>query len=199
MSSPREWADRAALRALEESYLAAADPWRGSGFHGGPERWRQEREPILEAITRDGHILDVGCANGLLLESLVQWAGERSIRLVPHGVDVGPGLVALARQRLPDFADNIHAGDIWRWVPPRRYEYVYSVIDCAEASRLAEYARLLLVRMVAAGGRLILGAYATRQSQAQDPAAMLGGALGIAGMCSVGGPARSRFVWLDAP
>jgi len=39
------------LQALEEAYLHNSDPVEQSGFYGGPERWRAEREPILAAIS----------------------------------------------------------------------------------------------------------------------------------------------------
>ena len=99
------------LEALESSYLREDDPIRQSGFGGGPERWRSEREPILDAIDGDGDILDIGCANGYLLECLVTWGRERGLSLVPHGVDQGSRLIELARARLPDFHSNFHVGN----------------------------------------------------------------------------------------
>ncbi|MFH1269218.1 MAG: class I SAM-dependent methyltransferase, partial [Planctomycetota bacterium] len=77
----------ATLDALERSYLRETDPIRGSGFGGGPERWRNEREPLLNGVAGDGNILDVGCANGHLLACLMKWGGERGLRMTPHGVD----------------------------------------------------------------------------------------------------------------
>jgi hypothetical protein len=59
------------LKALELAYLKSDDPIEQSSFGGGKERWRAEREPILEAIAASGDLLDVGCANGYLLECLV--------------------------------------------------------------------------------------------------------------------------------
>jgi SAM-dependent methyltransferase len=189
----------AALRRLEEAYLASDDPYHGSGFHGGAERWRAEREPILKAIDRDGDILDVGCANGLLLHSLVMWARQRAITLTPHGLDIGPQLVAHARRRLPAYAANLHVGDIWHWQPPQRYDFVYSVCDCAPAGRLAEYARLLLGSVVGHQGRLILGSYATAEGAAQrlEPELSEAGFV-ITGSAVVGKPARSVFLWMNA-
>ena len=75
------------LRALEGSYLRETDPIRQSGFGGGPERWRTERALVLDAVPDDGDFLDVGCANGYLLECLVQWGDEQHVRLTPYGVD----------------------------------------------------------------------------------------------------------------
>src|SRR5918995_3302191 len=89
------------LRALEAVYLAADDPRGGSGFRGDADRWERLRRPIAAAIDRDGTFLDVGCANGHLLECLVGWAGAEGHRIVPYGLDVSAGLIARARERLP--------------------------------------------------------------------------------------------------
>lgn len=70
------------LRQLEETYVRSADPVRQSGFSGGAERWRREREPILQALCEPGgDLLDVCCANGYLLESLVEWGRGRNLHI----------------------------------------------------------------------------------------------------------------------
>src|SRR5262245_18750715 len=94
------------LESLEPAYLQSDDPIRQSGFGGGAARWRAEREPLLAAIEKDGALLDVGCANGFLLECLLQWSQPRGLTLTPHGIDMGPRLVELARARLPLYAAN---------------------------------------------------------------------------------------------
>jgi hypothetical protein len=76
------------LAKLEAAYLRESDPIRQSGFHGGPARWRGERSPILRAIPRSGTLLDVGCANGYLLESLMSWGSESGLTPTPYGVEV---------------------------------------------------------------------------------------------------------------
>ena len=135
------------LKKLEESYLAEGDPIRQSGFGGGPVRWRAEREPILEAIEMDGDLLDVGCANGFLLECLVEWAGERGIALAPYGIDQGAKLIEIARQRLPAYKSNFYVGNVWDWEPPRQFQYVYTMHDCVPIEFLEEYLQRLLVRI----------------------------------------------------
>jgi hypothetical protein len=67
------------IRGLEAAYLRETDPIRQSGFAGGADRWRSEREPILCAVEGDGDLLDLGCANGFLSECLATWAGERGL------------------------------------------------------------------------------------------------------------------------
>ena len=186
------------MRGLEDAYLAEADPIVQSGFHGGPKRWREERGPILDAVFGDGDILDVGCANGFLLECLVRWAAERGITLTPHGVDYGPRLTALARTRVP--AGTFHVANAWEWVPPRRYRYVYGLIDCVPEEFAGEYARRLRDRCVAPGGRLILGYYGSR-SQKRPPwdmaARLRAWNLDVAGAAWGGDPPITSFAWTD--
>jgi len=53
-------------------------------FWPGPaEAWRPSREVILEAVHKNGTILDVGCANGVLLRDLCLRAKEGGTDLVP--------------------------------------------------------------------------------------------------------------------
>jgi hypothetical protein len=63
------------LRILESAYLRGDTPRQGSGFGGDEQAWRQARWHITEDIVTDGTFLDVGCANGLLLESVAAWCG----------------------------------------------------------------------------------------------------------------------------
>ena len=189
------------LRELEASYVRESDPIRQSGFAGGAERWRLEREPILDSIQEDGGILDIGCANGYLLESLVAWARERGISLTPFGVDQGTRLIALARQRLSMYADHFYVGNAWDWEPPQRYRYVYSVHDCVPDQFLAPFVGRLLRSTVAPGGTLILGAYGSR-SRGIEPRELkqwlVAHGFAPTGGVTVGEPPISRFVWLAA-
>ena len=197
---PAEFIER--LRALEDSYLRETDPIRASGFGGGAERWRAEREPLLDGVEGSGDLLDVGCANGYLLACLIQWSDERGLRLIPHGVDISLALVELARTQLPDFASNLHVGDSWTWSPPRRYEYVYAVYDCVPLDYLAEYVIRLLDRVVEDGGRLIIGSYGSRSKGLApfDIAGFLESAGHVVAGTSFGGsPVMARFAWVDKP
>lgn len=188
------------LELLEESYLADDDPIRQSGFGGGPQRWRAEREPILDAVESDGELLDVGCANGYLLECLIQWGKEQGAALVPYGIDQGTGLIKLARERLPEFRENFYSGNAWDWIPPGIFRYVYSLYDCVPPEYLEEYIHRLLARMVAPGGRLIIGAYGS-SSEGKPPfdvATFLKSiGLKVTGVTEGGDPPVARFAWTD--
>lgn len=89
---PEAWYARQ-RSVLEHAYLASDDPHEQSGFAGDPARWRRARRPIVEAIHRDVSLLDVGCANGLLMESLAEWAAEEGWRIEPYGLDISEALV----------------------------------------------------------------------------------------------------------
>ncbi len=113
-------------------------------------------------MTGDGDFLDIGCANGYLAECLVVWASVRGIQLTPHGIDVGPRLIAEAHRRLPQFAANFHVANGWGWRPGRRFRYVYTLSDCVPPEMLGEYAGRLLDWLVEPHGRLIGGSYGSR-------------------------------------
>jgi len=189
------------IESLETFYLQETDPTLQSGFSGGAVRWRRERGPILGAIDTDGDILDVGCANGYLLECLVAWGREKGLVLTPFGLDIGPRLIDLAKRRMPQFADHFWVGNGWDWLPPRRFRYVYGLYDCVPVGYLAEYAERLLQRAVAPGGRLILGAYGSR-SRLEEPFDIAGflHATGfvVAGTATGSSPPLTRFAWIDA-
>jgi SAM-dependent methyltransferase len=149
------------VEVYEEGYLASDDPRRQSGFGGDEARWEAARRPIVEAIDRDGSFLDVGCANGYLLESIVRWS-ER--RIEPYGLDFSPRLVALARARLPHWAGRIFLGDVLEWEPPRRFDFVRTELVYAPEERRPELVGRLLGRVVEPGGRLIVCGYGSPRS-----------------------------------
>ena len=187
------------MTSLEEAYLAGEDPMRQSGFSGGRERWVAERSPIVHAIDRAGDFLDVGCANGLLLEDIVAWAARSGHVIVPHGLDIGPGLIGLATQRLPEFAPNLVAADAWSWAPGRTWDYVFGLVGLAPDELACDWF-FRLAGWVVPGGRLIVGSYGSRSRGIEpvDVARVLEGCgCGVAGSASGGEPAISNFAWCD--
>ena len=64
-----EWYERV-KRALTTAYLAGGNPRAESGHSGDEAHWERARSLVAEAIDRDGTFLDVGCANGYLMESV---------------------------------------------------------------------------------------------------------------------------------
>jgi len=184
-------------RNLESAYLESDDPMVQSGFSGGRGRWVSERSPLVKAIDRDGDFLDVGCANGLLAEDVVIWAAERGFSLTPHGIDLGIGLVELARGRLPSFSENFFVADAWAWEPGRRWAFVYTVLDLAPADLWCQWLQRLM-EWVEPGGRLIVGSYGSRKRDiAPDDVekVMRGCGLSVEGASPGGDPTTSRFAW----
>jgi SAM-dependent methyltransferase len=140
---------------FERHYLAAVEPTAQSGCSTGAEGWEIGRRPIVSAIHRSGTFLDVGCANGLLMESLVRWS-DHSVE--PYGLDFAAGLVELARRRLPQWADRIFHGDALEWQAPQHFDFVRTELVYAPEARRRELAERLL-GWVAPGGRLIVCGY----------------------------------------
>jgi hypothetical protein len=187
------------LRELEKSFLTEQDPIRQSGFGGGEKRWRKERELILDAVDGDGEFLDVGCANGYLLQCLMEWGKERGILLTPYGIDQGAGLIELARKRHPHYADHFWVANAWDWEPSRKFRYVYSLYDCVPEPFLFRYVKKLLQRYVKKPGTLIIGAYGSNSRN--RPAFDVADFLEKGGFTIVGASDRrelpvSRIAWI---
>jgi GNAT superfamily N-acetyltransferase/SAM-dependent methyltransferase len=145
----------------EEAYLQADGPRAQSGFGGDEARWEAARQPIAEAIDRSGTFLDVGCANGYLLESLVRWSAHP---IEPYGLDSAPGLVELARERLPHWPDRIFLGDALTWEPPRRFDFVRTELLYVPERRQADLVARLLADVLSPGSRLIVCGYGSPRS-----------------------------------
>ena len=195
---PRDFIRR--IKALESSYLKHTDPILQSGFGGGEVRWRLEREPILNAVMSDGDFLDIGCANGYLLECLIAWSFEKGITLVPYGIDIGVRLIELARRRFLRYSDHFFVAKAWNWVPQRRFKYVYTLRDYVPDNFLAKYVKKLLNSAVEPNGTLIIGAYGsyTEDYPAPNIAEILREmAFPVTGSASVGTLPAARFAWID--
>jgi SAM-dependent methyltransferase len=146
---------------FEAAYLAGDNPRAQSGFGGDEARWEAARRPIADAIDRDGTFLDIGCASGHLLESLVDWA---PFRIEPYGLDLAPALAELARRRLPQWADRIFVGNALTWDSPRPFDFVRTELVYVPAERKRGFVERLLSEVVAPRGRLILCGYGSPRS-----------------------------------
>lgn len=190
---------------LERAYLRAGTVEGGSGFGGDAEDWRAARSHIARAVDRSGTFLDVGCANGLLMESMVTWCGERGLEVHPHGVDISDALVAEARRRLPRWADRMWTGNAVEWRPPggRRFDFVHTLVDLVPERRLVDMIRHHLDALVAPGGRLIVSSYSPFEDAYRHAAPTLTRlGLRVDGTTAAGGPRRDgRFTapsaWIE--
>jgi SAM-dependent methyltransferase len=146
---------------FEGAYLAGSNPRAQSGFGGDEARWEAARRPIAYAVDRDGTFLDIGCASGHLLESLVRWTPQL---IEPYGLDLSPRLADLARRRLPHLADRISVGNALTWEPPLRFDFVRTELVYVPPAREREFIERLLAEVVAPQGRLILCGYGSPRS-----------------------------------
>jgi len=153
-------------RSLEDAYLATENPYAQSGMRGDAARWERGRRPVIAAIDRDGTFLDVGCANGLLMESVRGWAAEGGHAIEPYGLDRSSRLAELARRRLPHWADRIFVGNVIDWKPPFRFDFVRTEMVYVPLRRQPELVERLLRDVVGPGGRLIVCSYGSARKPA---------------------------------
>jgi SAM-dependent methyltransferase len=151
---------------LETAYLTGDQPWQqsGVGLHTphSVHDWEVLRRPIAECITTSGTFLDIGCANGYLLECLLRWTGERGLLITPYGLDFSEELLALAQKRLPQYADHLFLGNAWDWSPPQTFDYVNTTLDYVPEELRQAFVRRLLERYVHSGGCLLIAEYLGR-------------------------------------
>jgi SAM-dependent methyltransferase len=150
-NSLREW--------LEPSYLSNTEPWKQSGMSGPEERWIYLRKPVADCVDKSGSFLDIGCANGYLLECCLRWTAERGIKLDPYGLDFAPGLLELARKRLPEYTDHFFTGNSMTWVPPRRFDFVRTELVYVPAEHEKQYIQFILTNHLEPGGKLLVANY----------------------------------------
>lgn len=144
---------------LQSAYIAAPTPWQQSGKGGTFEEWVRLRIPISECITRSGTFLDIGCANGFLLECLLGWTKMKGLDLIPYGLDYAPLLVEMAQQRLSAFKEHIFLGNGWDWQPPRRFTYIRTEGVYVPRNLQAAYLKRLLSEFLEDDGRLLVTHY----------------------------------------
>jgi SAM-dependent methyltransferase len=148
---------RAIAALIEPAYLGADTVEGGSGYSGTPEAWQYARSLLADALATSGTFLDIGCANGLLMESIVAWGAARGLAIEPYGLDILPAHAARARARLPRWADRIFVGNALGWTPPHRFDHVRTGLEYVPPPRRRELVAWLLDEVVAPGGRLIIG------------------------------------------
>ena len=183
------------------AYLAGDNPRAQSGYSGDAKRWEGARRLLLDAVEGDCSFLDVGCANGHLMECLAEWAAADEVRLEPWGLEISPELAALARERLPRWSDRIFVGNALEWVGPQRFDVVRTSVDYVPAARRRQLLTHLLEHVVAPGGRLVVGVFSeeTERRALEEEVAAMGYA--SAGRTERSHPDTHRLVrrafWID--
>ena len=176
------------------AYLAAETPWGQSGKTGTAEDWERSRSHVADAIDRDGSFLDVGCANGYLMECLSRWT---SFAVEPYGLDISPELAELARRRLPGFADRIYVGNALDWDAPRTFTYVRAGLDYVPPARRRD----LVDRLLGFGDRVVIGVFNEHESERTTEDEIGSWGIEIAGRSVRRNPWKPgmeyRVVWID--
>ena len=140
--------------------------------------------------------MDVGCANGLLLDTLIGWAAEEGFVIRPHGIDFVRELVDLARQRFPRDCDSFEVANAFYWSPRRQYDLVRTNLEYVPRADWHEFVRHRS-EAVTPGGRLILCHY----RNADEPYVDVGVVAEAAGYSVVGRTEipGTAVVWIQRP
>jgi SAM-dependent methyltransferase len=196
------WFDSVA-DVITSAYLATDDPRAQSGHSGDEAHWEHARSLLVDSVDRDGTFLDVGCANGYLMESLERWGAARGRRIEPSGLEISPDLAALARHRLPERASRIHEGNALDWRSPERFDFVRTGLEYVPPGRQPELVDHLLRDVVAQDGRLLIGVVNEQRQSLSTKEAVEGWGFRVSGETE-----RSHFhdarlvyrvLWIDAP
>jgi len=156
----KEWFDNHS-RFSTANYLSADNPRAQSGHGGGEAVYRYTRMMVLEAIHKSGTFLDVGCANGYLMESLHRWLEGSGLTVEFYGLDISEGLIDLASRRLPQWEDRFLIGNALHWTPERKFNFVCTAeLGYVPRDRQREFMDNLFENYLAPAGRLILGPFA---------------------------------------
>lgn len=181
-------------------YLSETEPMRQSGHGGDATYWRHVRGMILEAIYQGGSFIDIGCANGHLIESLSLWMAGSGVHVDFYGLEISRELYDLAVRRLPEFSHRLFNGNGLSWRPPLLFDYVYTMVlgDLPPGLR-HEFLNNLYGQCLRPGGRLILGPWYGHGMEEEITK------LGFAptGYCEKTCPGAQgkirRIVWIDKP
>ncbi|MDX2226621.1 MAG: class I SAM-dependent methyltransferase [Verrucomicrobiae bacterium] len=163
--SEAQWFEKVPA-ALARLYLSYEDPIRQSGFDGDYPLWREARELVVDAFDHDGRFLDVGCANGYLMESIHGWALDRSLFVEPFGLEISPALFKAAQRRYPKWKYQIFEGNVMTWLPTQKFDFIRTGLEYVPPGRETDLIQHIMKTLVNTGGRLILGPFRVTEEEA---------------------------------
>jgi SAM-dependent methyltransferase len=183
----------AMARLIVPAYLGAETAEGGSGSSRDASGWESSRSLLADAVAPGQDFLDVGCANGHLMESMWRWAGVE-----PYGLEISARLAELARTRLPPWADRIWVGNAIHWEPPRRFDVARTGLDYVPRPRRRE----LLEHLLSYSGRVVVGVFNEEREARRVEENVACWGFEIAGRTERPHPhprLAYRAFWLDAP
>lgn len=189
------------LAALFSDSSTERELLEGSHFYGANFAiWQAQRRLIAEALPQPGTLLDIGCANGLLLQCLLEWSPHR---IVPYGIDPDQGRLEQAQTLLPEYASHfapISLGQMDQLLAlglPHQFDFVYwNVWDDFNFDH--DLARPYLDgALKATRKRLLLGFYGPSLEAIEKKIDWLEGKLGLAAGQTENTTDCVKVVWWD--
>ena len=178
------------------AYMARKEPWEQSGHGGDALSYRFKKMMILEAVYRPGTFLDIGSANGYLVSCLYSWIGNTFPDMKFYGLEISEELTQLSRKLWPDLKDNFYIGNVFKWKPEQKFDYVYTMIMPEIPENLRKYfMSLLFSDYVKKNGRLILGEAGIDKYEKE----IIQMGYNITGCCekTVNDGRTKRIIWID--
>ena len=186
-----EW-HRAMAALVVPAYLTAETAEGGSGSSRDAAGWKYARSLLADAVEPGWAFLDIGCANGHLMESMAAWA-----EVEPYGLEIAPELAELARRRLPQWADRIWVGNAADWTPPRRFDAIRAGLDYVPP----DGRRDLVEHLLGYCGRLVIGVFNEEREERKLEAEVAGWGFSVVGRAERDHPhprLAYRAFWIDA-
>jgi len=144
---------------LETAYIRNKQPWEQSGYYGSEEQWIATRKPNADCVDTSGSFLDIGCANGYLLECTLKWTSTRNLQIIPYGIDISDKLIELAKVRLPGYANNLYTANCWDWDASARFDYVRTELVYVPEHLQKQYIDRILNTYLNEDGKLLVSEY----------------------------------------
>ena len=154
---------------LETAYLKNEKPWERSGFYISENAWVACRKPIADCVEKSGSFLDIGCANGYLLECVLRWTAEKGLVAIPYGIDLSEKLVNLAKKRLPKYSENFCTGNGFFWKNPVKFDYIRTELVYVPDDYRQQYLGRIIALYLTEDGKLLVTQYRNRKESVETP------------------------------
>lgn len=146
--------------AYQDAYLCKQSPLERSGFAHDLDSFLNLRSPILIAMgEKEGRFLDLGCANGVLIELLSKNEG---VRREYFGIDFVPELIEEANSRLGEIC---HVADLHNYVNTTGFEFVRFELCYAREHKMKYLVEHVIESMLCDDGVALICNYSEEHPQ----------------------------------